>query len=143
MIKRPVKLYQDDHGWGNIDGDGFCIHCVTKENAEQILTALNAQAAQAARIEELEQAEKALKEAYELLDAVPEINMSNFNEDDVRNLNNLAIEVYGILGEALSGGKCKTCGGSGQIGEEEYYQGRSVGWKACPDCQGGEEANDD
>ena len=32
---------------------------------------------------------------------------------------------------------CKMCGGTGQIGEEQFFQGRSVGWKACPDCCGG------
>ncbi|GAG73229.1 unnamed protein product, partial [marine sediment metagenome] len=30
---------------------------------------------------------------------------------------------------------CKTCGGSGQVGEEESYYGRSIGYKSCPDCQ--------
>lgn len=31
--------------------------------------------------------------------------------------------------------KCKTCGDTRQVGEEEFSQGRSVGWKECPDCQ--------
>lgn len=31
--------------------------------------------------------------------------------------------------------KCKTCGGTGQVGEEESYHGRSAGYKECPDCQ--------
>ena len=29
---------------------------------------------------------------------------------------------------------CPTCGGSKQVGKEQFYYGRSVGWKECPDC---------
>ena len=30
--------------------------------------------------------------------------------------------------------KCEMCNGTGQIGEEQSYYGRSVGWKVCPKC---------
>lgn len=30
---------------------------------------------------------------------------------------------------------CKTCGGSGQVGDEIVVHGRSMGWKSCPACQ--------
>ena len=29
---------------------------------------------------------------------------------------------------------CDLCHDTGQIGKEEFYQGRSVGWRACPKC---------
>jgi len=33
---------------------------------------------------------------------------------------------------------CKTCNGTEQIGKEQFYFGRSVGWKNCPDCNNDE-----
>lgn len=33
--------------------------------------------------------------------------------------------------------KCSLCNDTEQIGEEEFYLGRSVGWRACPKCTAG------
>ena len=44
-------------------------------------------------------------------------------------------EAQQALTTLLNQPECETCGDTGQIGEEEFYQGRSVGWKACPDCK--------
>ena len=43
-------------------------------------------------------------------------------------------DIIGLYAEKDPKPACDTCGGTGQIGEEEFYLGRSVGWKACPKC---------
>ena len=60
------------------------------------------------------------------------------NTEKITKLNEIIRKIRIKNSKALSLLKpkpCGTCGGTGQVGEEESYLGRSMGWKACPDCQ--------